>query len=574
MKWLNNVKIQTKLMVAFIIIAFVAGIVGFIGITRINKTNENYTELYTNHGVAIGDIADVSISYQRMRINLENIILDKGSNDRNKYVDKIKNYDKDIQASLVKFEKSIKTEKETETLSNIKVLLDKYNNIKEEIIKLSLSNKEDEALALLRQDTTQNTADEINNLIDTLLSEKVLGGNNKAQQYSCEVYYAVIRIIILIAIAVTIAIIFGISIAKSISKPISKLIDVTDEISSGNLEIEIISDSRDEIGIFSEAMKKMVSKLKATLDNISFAADQVTIGSKQMADSTMDLSQGATEQASAVEELTASIEEISSQIKMNAENAKKANDIAGNTKINATKRNNEMKLMLKAMEEINICSNSISKIIKVIDEIAFQTNILALNAAVEAARAGQYGKGFTVVAEEVRNLAARSANAAKETTEIIEASIIKIGDGTKIANQTADALNNIVRDIGEVATIISDISEASEEQATGITQISLGIMQISHVVQSNSATAEESAAASEELAGQAEVLKEQVQMFNLKNNNSVSFHKKPVDVNFSAEFRQGNIKKNKISKASNEFINKNKPNNKGIILSDSEFGKY
>ena len=158
MKWLNNVKIRTKLMIAFITIAFIAGIVGFIGITRINKTNENYTELYSNHGVAIGDIADVSISYQRMRINLENIILDKGSNDRNKYVNKIKNYDKDIQASLVKFEKSIKTEEEKEALSNIKVLLDKYNNIKEEIIKLSLSNKEDEGLALLRQDTTQNTS--------------------------------------------------------------------------------------------------------------------------------------------------------------------------------------------------------------------------------------------------------------------------------------------------------------------------------------------------------------------------------------------------------------------------------
>lgn len=574
MKWLNNVKIRTKLMIAFITIAFIAGIVGFIGITRINKTNENYTELYSNHGVAIGDIANVSISYQRMRINLENIILDKGSSDRTKYVNNIKNYDKDVQESLVKFERSITTKEEKEAVSNVKVLFDKYNSIKEEIIKLSLSNREDEGLALLRQDTTQKIADEINNSIDNLFTGKELGGNNKVEQYSSEVHYAVIRIIIVIVIAVVAAIILGLLIAKSISKPILRLIDVTDEISNGNLEVEIISDSKDEIGMFSESMSKMANKLKTVLDYIGFAAEQVTIGSKQMADSTIDLSHGATEQASAVEELTASIEEISSQIKINAENAKKANDIADNTKINAIKSNDEMKLMVKAMDEINICSNSISKIIKVIDEIAFQTNILALNAAVEAARAGQYGKGFTVVAEEVRNLAARSANAAKETTEIIESSIIKIVEGTKIANKTANELNNIVSDIRDVTTIICEISEASEEQATGISQISLGIMQISQVVQNNSATAEESAAASEELAGQAEVLKEQIQMFNSKDNNNYNFYQRSKDISLETKFRPRNIKNNKISVVSNEPVNKNKSNNKGIIISDSEFGKY
>jgi len=131
MKWLNNVKIRTKLMIAFITIAFIAGIVGFIGITKINKTNENYTELYTNYGIAISDIAEVSISYQRMRINLENIILDKGSNDRNKYVNKIADYDKNIQSSLIKFEKSIQTEDGKKALTNVKTLLDKYNKIKE-----------------------------------------------------------------------------------------------------------------------------------------------------------------------------------------------------------------------------------------------------------------------------------------------------------------------------------------------------------------------------------------------------------------------------------------------------------
>jgi len=239
---------------------------------------------------------------------------------------------------------------------------------------------------------------------------------------------------------------------------------------------------------------------------------------EKLADSSMALSQGAAEQASSIEELTASIGEVSSQTKMNADNASQANDLAGKTKTYAVTGNEYMKEMLKAMDDINISSNNINRIIKVIEDIAFQTNILALNAAVEAARAGEHGRGFAVVAEEVRNLAGQSANAAKETTALIEDSIRKAEGGTKIAKETAEALEKTVEGVEAVSGLIVDISSASNEQAAAITQINQGIMQVSQVVQENSATSEESAAASEELSGQAESLKEMIGRFKVKRS--------------------------------------------------------
>jgi methyl-accepting chemotaxis protein len=307
-----------------------------------------------------------------------------------------------------------------------------------------------------------------------------------------------------------------------VSRPVKKLTVVAEQIADGDLDITLSADlnKKDEIGRLTNAFSKMSDKLNGFITDINDASEQVSSSSKQLSDSSMALSQGATEQASSIEELTASLEEISTQTKQNATNADQANVIAESAMSNAAKGNEQMLQMLQAMDDINESSSSISKIIKVIDDIAFQTNILALNAAVEAARAGQHGKGFAVVAEEVRNLAARSASAAKETTAMIEGSIKKVGGGTRIANETASALKEIVNGVSKVATLVGDIAVASNEQASGIAQINQGIMQVSQVVQTNSATSEESAAASEELAGQADMLKEQVKRFKIRKSAS------------------------------------------------------
>ncbi len=293
----------------------------------------------------------------------------------------------------------------------------------------------------------------------------------------------------------------------------------TKQIAAGDLTTQVhVRSDKDQLG---NALKELVNNTHQIVNSISVTAEQVASGSNLVSDSSFALSQGAAAQASSVQELTATLTEVSAKTNESAANAEKANDLAQNAKTNAIVGNDQMKEMLGAMDEINESSSSISKIIKVIDDIAFQTNILALNAAVEAARAGQHGKGFAVVAEEVRNLAAKSANAAKETTDMIEGSMKKVDAGTKIANNTAAALNQIVEQIEKAANLVQAISISSNEQAAAIGQINQSIALVSEVVQTNAATAEESAAASEELSAQAAQLKEAVNAFTLQTGKSL-----------------------------------------------------
>lgn len=306
---------------------------------------------------------------------------------------------------------------------------------------------------------------------------------------------------------------------ETVRRYIDEVADILEHIARGDMTVNIISEYKGDFTKLKDSINKSIVSFNDVLTEIDTAATQVALGSRQVSDGSQTISQGATEQAAEIDQLTSTITEIASQASQNAHSANNANELVKAFKSDALAGNSQMEKMQKAMEEIKAASESISKIIKVIDDIAFQTNILALNAAVEAARAGMYGKGFAVVASEVRNLAARSAQAAKETTDLIENSILIVGSGTKIADQTAVALQSIVSGVDKAAELVAQIAVASNEQVIGITQINNSVDEMMRVVQTNSATSQETAAASEELSNQAEMLREMVSDFQLKGKN-------------------------------------------------------
>ena len=519
MMFFKNMKIGTKLMVFMVILEFLIGAIAYYGISVVKENDATYEAIMDDDVMTSCNAYEMGMHFNDARVNM---LLGLNAQDPAKVQMFTAAMEKDLNNSeenLKKMQESAYTDAAKTAVANV---TNNYNTFRQETVAALKAKQAGQVQSPEAQAAASAKFAKLEGDIASQLEELADMGYSSAQsrdKAATEEMNSDVRNIILITLfLLVVSSAAGFLFNQDVKKRLGQLGQSADRIAEGDLATEVVTSTGDELGDVAASFEIMRQRVHKVLLEINQGADQVAAGAHNVSDASVALSQGASQQAASVEQLSASIAEIASQTASNAQNAEKANDLTVGTKEKAQLGNEEMQEMLSAMEEINASSANISKIIKVIDEIAFQTNILALNAAVEAARAGQHGKGFAVVAEEVRNLAARSAKAAKETTDMIEGSMAKVETGREIAHKTADALNAIVGDVSSVADIVANIAKASNEQKLALEQINQGVQQVSQVVQANSSTSEEAATASQNLNQQADIMRANVGKFRLSNS--------------------------------------------------------
>lgn len=466
MEWIKNLKISDKLLVLIVAALFFVSVVGIIGFAYTNKANKSIISLYNDRLIPIRDLSQISINSNTSNADLLAMLVSDTNLKKQNYYKDLKSRGAENTEILKNYESRNILKEEKEILPEMDKARNAYIQSREKVAKMAFVNKPQAGVAIYRNETKPAFKEYIKNLNDLInINIETAKKINTENLRDAKVSSTILSIIILATFGFMIT--FGLMISKMITKPITQAVE---ELEEGAL--------------------------------------QVAAASEQLSAASEGLASGTSEQAAAIQETSASIEESDSMVKQNTENTQEAAILAQKTKDYANKSAKEMDKMVNSMDELKKSSDEIAKIIKVIDDIAFQTNILALNAAVEAARAGDAGKGFAVVAEEVRNLAQKSAQATKDTAVIIEKNVHLSGQSSEITQLVNEHIKEIDLQSQKVSGLLNEIAVASREQSQGIEQIDKAIQQMEQVLQANASTAEESASASHELASQAENVKE------------------------------------------------------------------
>ena len=552
---MKNMKIRNRMLVSYFIITVILIIVGVVSMIMMQQVSGKLEQFYDKQFHTVENALDIRRTVFSARGNMLAAIVQ---------------YDDDYIASAKSDFANIKTllteirgtyQGDMSQLDTVERNLQNAEPYLAQIGELCARQEDDEAFELYMR-SYKPYMDEVRDIMTDVGETADRNAKAKVEEGAELARIADLVVVLMIVGAVAVSVVFALIMSNSVRKPVEEMREVAAHLAEGKMDLDITHRSSDELGQMADSMREMTKVVKVligdidycmnelaqgnftvksqhrdayigdyaailqamgdmkrsmseTLTQIEIASDQVNVGGEQVSNSAQALAQGATEQASSVQELAATIQDVSHQVESTASHARTAKDENDRSHQQISVCSGDMEALMKAMSKIEDHSNEISKVIKTIEDIAFQTNILALNAAVEAARAGAAGKGFAVVADEVRNLASKSAEASKSTAMLIEGTVVAVKEGIDLSQETNQALQAVVESSRKVLEAVNLISDATEEQANSISQISVAVDQISSVVQTNSATSEESAAASEELSSQANVLKSLIGRFRL-----------------------------------------------------------
>ncbi|WP_318248343.1 methyl-accepting chemotaxis protein [Geomonas agri] len=523
MNWTRNMQLKTRLTFSFGVLGVIAAIIAAVAVFQIQALNKNQADLYAVNTKPLGDLIELGIPYQRMRVNVRDMALVREPEIKQARLATVHEMEKLVESNLAEFGKTVKAPEIRKEYDNLKGALTRYAPYREAIVAAAMAGNQEKAVGIMNNRAVHSLALEIDASIKRLTDLKINQARVKAEQNEAAGAMAM-KIALVLALAACIACaIFAMLTIRSITAPINYAVQVAKKVAAGDLSAEIVVDRGDELGVLLQALADMNANLSRIVSEVRSGTDAIAASTGQIAAGNTDLSQRTEEQASALEETASSMEELTSTVRQNADNARHADQLAAEATAVAAKGGGLIAEVVREMDQIRESSRRVTDIITVIDGIAFQTNILALNAAVEAARAGEQGRGFAVVAGEVRNLAQKSAAAAKEIKALIEESVAKAESGSNLVAGAGRTMNEIVTGVKRVSDIMAEISAASAEQSTGIEQVNTAINQMDDVTQQNASLVEESAAAAVALEEQARTLAEMVRRFNVKEEAASVF---------------------------------------------------
>ena len=512
-----DLKIATKLIIGFVAVLLLTAFLGLFAMSQLATVNRAADEIGNDWMPSAIEAMGMKESISRMRSQEAQLSTADNPEDAKKYQDRtneaIEQFKKHHTASL----KYADQPGEKQVLDEALAAFNDYVQISNKIGNLAREGNSAGAVALLRTDSSKANK-KIRDLVDKVVDDHISGGKQAFAESSATYKRAQTWVVGVIIVAIVIGMILAIWLARIVSTPLQEAVEFAESIAHGDLTRNIVPSSACETGQLIQALSEMNSSLLKVVGEVRLGTGQIHDAATEIANGNLNLSQRTEEQASSLEETASSMEEITSTIKHNSDNARQANILAQSATSVAEKGGGVVSEVVTTMNSINESSRKIVDIISVIDGIAFQTNILALNAAVEAARAGEQGRGFAVVASEVRSLAQRSASAAKEIKELINDSVEKVSQGSRLVDSAGSTMQEVVESVKRVSDMISEITAAGQEQSTGVDQINNAIMQMDGVTQQNAALVEEAAAAAATLQEQAENLVKVVSVFKLDHN--------------------------------------------------------